>query len=454
MKKLLLILLCLPMIGFGQQTYVPDDNFEQMLINQGYDAPPLDNYVYTSMINSVTSLNLNNNGVADFTGIQDFISLTYLEADGNNPATVLDLSNHPTLTYLRMDGSQVENINLSGCTALEDLAVGQNVNLTNLDLSGCTSLERLALVSSSLTSLDLSGLISLEELNIQNSDITNLNLNNCQNLHTILAANHNLSSLDLSTNISLAYFDITYSRGTLTDLDLSNCPDLWMLLAQSGQNTLPLTRLSSLNVSGTSLREIHVAYNNLISLDLSGQTKLELIDAKGQGPHGNPLIDNGLETVYLDDVGTAPISFGQGIDIFLDNNNLQYVDLSCVGDIDRLDLDYNPLTSLNLQNGLNQNINRIETSYTTGPLQCVQVDDEAWSFVNWGNSSQHQFPSSTNFSDNCGYVNCTPTSIQEYSSNKELLKVTDLLGRETKQTNQPLFYIYDDGTVEKRIVIE
>ena len=43
MKKILIILLCLPMIGFGQQTYVPDDEFEQMLINQGYDAPPLDN---------------------------------------------------------------------------------------------------------------------------------------------------------------------------------------------------------------------------------------------------------------------------------------------------------------------------------------------------------------------------------------------------------------------------
>ena len=39
-------------------------------------------------------------------------------------------------------------------------------------------------------------------------------------------------------------------------------------------------------------------------------------------------------------------------------------------------------------------------------------------------------------------------------TNKELLKVTDLLGRETKQTNQPLFYIYDDGTVEKRVIIE
>jgi len=37
MKKLLLILLCLPMIGFAQQTYVPDDGFEQKLINLGYD---------------------------------------------------------------------------------------------------------------------------------------------------------------------------------------------------------------------------------------------------------------------------------------------------------------------------------------------------------------------------------------------------------------------------------
>ena len=47
------------------------------------------------------------------------------------------------------------------------------------------------------------------------------------------------------------------------------------------------------------------------------------------------------------------------------------------------------------------------------------------------------------------------TVIQEHTTNKELLKVTDLLGRETKRKkNQPLFYIYDDGTVEKRITID
>ena len=37
----------------------------------------------------------------------------------------------------------------------------------------------------------------------------------------------------------------------------------------------------------------------------------------------------------------------------------------------------------------------------------------------------------------------------------ELIKITDILGRESgKSKNQPLFYIYDDGTVEKKIILE
>jgi len=40
------------------------------------------------------------------------------------------------------------------------------------------------------------------------------------------------------------------------------------------------------------------------------------------------------------------------------------------------------------------------------------------------------------------------------STGKKLIKITDVLGRKTKGTKQPLFYIYDDGTVEKRIIIE
>ena len=48
------------------------------------------------------------------------------------------------------------------------------------------------------------------------------------------------------------------------------------------------------------------------------------------------------------------------------------------------------------------------------------------------------------------------TSIGEIGSfDKKILKVVDILGRESKDLkNQTLFYIYDDGTVKKRIVIE
>ena len=40
-------------------------------------------------------------------------------------------------------------------------------------------------------------------------------------------------------------------------------------------------------------------------------------------------------------------------------------------------------------------------------------------------------------------------------TDSKLFKVTDILRRETKVTkNEALFYIYDDGTVEKKIIIE
>ena len=49
----------------------------------------------------------------------------------------------------------------------------------------------------------------------------------------------------------------------------------------------------------------------------------------------------------------------------------------------------------------------------------------------------------------------TSVAIEEQTTKKELLHITDLLGRETKDiNNEVLLYIYDDGTVEKRIILE
>lgn len=49
----------------------------------------------------------------------------------------------------------------------------------------------------------------------------------------------------------------------------------------------------------------------------------------------------------------------------------------------------------------------------------------------------------------------TVTSILEISNQKTLIKIVDILGRETNpKANTLLFYIYDDGTLEKKIIIE
>ena len=53
--------------------------------------------------------------------------------------------------------------------------------------------------------------------------------------------------------------------------------------------------------------------------------------------------------------------------------------------------------------------------------------------------------------------NSIPTVIPDInvSRNIELIRIVDVLGKEAKgKKNQPLFYIYDDGTVEKRITVQ
>ena len=54
-------------------------------------------------------------------------------------------------------------------------------------------------------------------------------------------------------------------------------------------------------------------------------------------------------------------------------------------------------------------------------------------------------------------LNCVSTDLLniEYINKGKPIKIIDILGRENKGTkNEPLFYIYDDGTVEKKIILQ
>ena len=153
MKKLLLILLCFPFIGFGQKTYVPDDNFEQALIDLGYDDV-LDDSVNTAYIQNLAYLPLHNKGIADLTGIEAFINLNEL-ACNRNQLTSIDLSHNTALTKLYCDDNQLTSLDLSHNTQLEIFQCRNN-QLASLDISQNTQLIWLYCAGNQLTSLDVS----------------------------------------------------------------------------------------------------------------------------------------------------------------------------------------------------------------------------------------------------------------------------------------------------------
>ena len=81
------------LMSFSQNTYVPDNNFEQALIDFGYDTAPLDDYVSTANISVITDLNVAFRFIDDLTGIEDFVALTHLNLN-NNQLTSIDLSSN------------------------------------------------------------------------------------------------------------------------------------------------------------------------------------------------------------------------------------------------------------------------------------------------------------------------------------------------------------------------
>ncbi|MBC8266163.1 MAG: leucine-rich repeat domain-containing protein [Flavobacteriales bacterium] len=384
-KKLLLILIALPMIGFGQQqTYVPDDLFEDYLENNGMgNGIPNDDYVTTANIDWIDTLDFNNvSTVSDLTGLEDFIGLIYLRCQGHS-ITSINITNNIMLQYLDCFSNQLTTLDVSQNTALTYLDCSVNP-LTTLDVSNNTLLTELWCYDNQLTSLDVS--------------------NNTTLTYLVLNGNYDLPSLDLTQNTALTYLDCG-NNDIMTSLDVSNNTLLTELWCDE------CTQLTSLDVSGaTALEGLFVVSTQLTSLDVS----------------------NNIALKYLDCIA----------------NLLTSLDLSNNVDLRELDCQVNQLTSLDVRSGNNSILYSFKTSGNPN-LTCIAVDNPTWSTANWmGNDIDPQHY----FSNNCS--GSTAISETKHTS-KSLLKTTDILGKETPQKpNTPLFYMYDDGTVEKRIVIE
>jgi Leucine-rich repeat (LRR) protein len=130
MKKIFLIFLMLPLFTLAQKTYVPDDAFEQELINLDLDAVP-DDSVLTANIDTVIDLYIPNSGISDLTGIEDFIALTELFCHSNQIDS-LDLSNNTQLIEVNCNDNQLVSI---------DVRNGNNLDLWYFTSTGNPALN-------------------------------------------------------------------------------------------------------------------------------------------------------------------------------------------------------------------------------------------------------------------------------------------------------------------------
>ena len=182
-QKLIFVLLLI--FGFSiteaQKTYVPDDGFEQYLIDEGYDDV-LDDSVTTENINTITVVSIPTPieedsiySVNDLTGIQDFTALTRLYVTDNN-LTSLDVSGLLNLYKIYCMNNAITNLNVSNNPALTELLCSNN-QLTSLDVSNNTSLTQLHCNNN-----QLSGTMpeSICNLSIDFSDSAVFNISNNQ----------------------------------------------------------------------------------------------------------------------------------------------------------------------------------------------------------------------------------------------------------------------------------
>lgn len=347
------------------KTLIPDANFEEVLIKYGFDVAPADGSIETYKINQIKSLSLNDSGVADLTGLQDFTALESFSCSNLLTASVvrlksLDLSKNLALKSVDVSFNKIATIDISKNTALQTLKISGNL-ITALDVSNHTALTVLSCDRNPLTTLDVTKNTLLTELSFDGT-ITTIDLSKNTGLFKLYAGGAKLSTLDVSKNTSLQVLWV--ESNNLTTLDLSK---------------------------NTALKNLSCDRNNLTTLDLSANPLLFMVTCGDNRITSINVSKNvNLVTLY------CPNNLISGLDV---SNNPKLTNLSCpYNKLISLDLSKNPLiaavegnylscnnnqlTTLNLKNGNNKNFIGGNISNNFSTLKIV-VDDVDYSNANW-----------------------------------------------------------------------
>ncbi len=231
-------------------TYVPDDNFEQKLIDLGLDDI-LNDSVVTINISPIEELYVSNSNISNLTGIEDFISLQTLDCSFNN-LSELDISQNAALKTLTGSFNNLSELNISNNPLLESIACSDNM-IPALDVSIHEQLTYLDCHQNNLSELNVSNNAILTDLTCSFNNLSELDISNNLELYNFAIEGNDLSELDVSNNSFLMYLDC--SSNNLSELDVINNTGLNFLFCNNN------------NLSCIQVWDINYAENNFIKDD-------------------------------------------------------------------------------------------------------------------------------------------------------------------------------------------
>ena len=251
-----------PLLDPEALTYVPDDSFEQSIIDAGFDNK-LDDYVLTQNISEIVRLGtseseikLFNKGIRNLIGLDGFISLKEFSADLNlidsvdfsknlnletisiyyNDIKSIDISKNENLKSLNILGNPIQTgtIDISKNLNLEVLSIGGSAGTRLINEQG-EFIAQIPQITAKITSLAFSKNLKLTNLKITHSEISDLDTSNYDNLDKILSLDisfNKLQSLDISRFIALQSLNIVGNTNldciVVNQNQLSSIPTTWI----------------------------------------------------------------------------------------------------------------------------------------------------------------------------------------------------------------------------------
>ena len=447
-------------------TLIPDINFENKLIELGFDEGTPDGKVLRDNIQYESSLNVSSSNISDLTGIEDFEELKYLYCNNNN-LTTIDVSKNESLRGLNCANNKISSLNLEKNDKLYDLHISDN-KLTSLNLTKNDSIESISAHRNLLATLNLSKNKKLVSLNISYNKLSTLDLSENTVLENLDVQSNNLSSLNLKNGNNILLGNSVNFIGNpnlsciqIDDAEYSNTNWTTFKDAAAAFNINCSVEYFALKDSNFEQKLIDLGIDTdglngkISSSDISAVASLDLSNSNITDLSG---IEGFTSLTYLDCSNNQLANLDLTNNVLLEtlnasSNQITSLDLSKNSKLIVVYVVSNPLVFLNLQNGNNTNMiilnvtgkmtaNPIATSFLgLNQLGCVKVDDAAFSNTNWSKIKE----TSTIYSSTCSlgiedsvfdkvvlYPNPTKGELHIDNANLEKATIYNTLGQLVK----------------------